>query len=152
MNLWRKYSGAKARKGSFMHRANHCSREHGFTLVGTIFILVVLAALGSYMVKLSTVQNSSSSLMLQGSRAWYSALSGMEWTAYQIQTTSACPAGAGSFLLDGFLINVDRCDTYPVTEGPSTYTLYDVEITASYSSFGNVDYVSRTIRATISGS
>jgi len=128
------------------------STSDGLKLIGTIFILVVLAALGGFMVKLSMVQSSSSALTLQSARAWFAAVSGLEWTTYQIRNSSACPTVPTSFTLEGFTINLSRCDTYPVTEGANSYTLYDVELTASFNSFGNPDFVSRTIRATITGS
>lgn len=128
--------------------------QKGFTLISTIFILVILAALGGYMVKLSTVQTSSSILTLQSTRAWFAAVAGLEWATYQITNEGAgCPALSSTFTLEGFTI-ISRCyvgddSSYSITEGDVSYTLYDVEVSARYGSYGSADFVSRSIRATI---
>ena len=65
------------------------SRHSGFTIISAIFILVVLAALGAFMVTISTNQQIGSALDVQGSRAYQAARSGIEWGVYQVQSYTA---------------------------------------------------------------
>jgi MSHA biogenesis protein MshP len=84
----------------------------GFSLISAIFLLVVLAGLGVAMVSISTVQNTSSALDIQGARAYQAARAGVEWGAYQyLRNSAACnpsvnivmPADAS---LAGFTVTV----------------------------------------------
>ena len=65
------------------------ARQRGFSIVAAIFILVVLAALGAFMVTISTNQAIGSALDIQGSRAYQAARSGIEWGVYKVQATAA---------------------------------------------------------------
>ena len=71
---------------------NRISR--GFVLPAAIFILVVLAALGAYIVNISAAQRAGLAIDVLGERAYQAAFSGREWARYQISTLSACPPGA----------------------------------------------------------
>ena len=55
------------------------NNQNGFTLVQAIFILVVLALLGTYMVSLSTVQQSTTTQAVLQARAYQAARAGLEW-------------------------------------------------------------------------
>jgi Tfp pilus assembly protein PilX len=63
--------------------------SRGFAIVSAIFILVVLAALGAFIVNVSTNQQIGSTLDLQGVRAYQAARAGIEWGIYQVQATPA---------------------------------------------------------------
>ena len=63
--------------------------ERGFSLVSAIFLLVVIAALGTFAVTLSTTQQQSAALDIMGSRAYQAAHTGIEWGAYQVVPGSA---------------------------------------------------------------
>jgi len=60
--------------------------QNGFSIIAAIFILVVLAALGAFMVTISTTQQVGSALDIQGSRAYQAARSGIEWGLYKVQS------------------------------------------------------------------
>ena len=60
-------------------------RLRGFTIVSAIFILVVLAGLGAFIVNVSTNQQIGSALDVQGVRAYQAARAGIEWGVYQVQ-------------------------------------------------------------------
>ena len=98
---------------------------HGFSLPTAIFLLVILALLGAFMVSLSTTQNITSAQDVQGSRAYRAARSGLEWAAGQIcygagapnsaypASTSCptipltvCPPPPAPFTIDGFSIAI----------------------------------------------
>ncbi len=72
------------------------ARQHGFSIVAAIFILVVLAALGAFMVNISTSQQVGSALDIQGVRAYQAARAGIEWGLYQVQSTPAYNFGYAS--------------------------------------------------------
>ena len=59
-------------------------RHSGFSLVTAIFLLVILASLGAFIVTISGVQQTSSALDMQGSRAYQAARAGIEWGTYQV--------------------------------------------------------------------
>ena len=127
-------------------------KMRGFTLISTLFVLVVLSLLGGYMSRMSVVQGHTSAMSVQSARAWYAAVSGMEWTVYQITSSSSCPPIPSNFTVDGFNISVVQCNTSNVAEGGgpgSNYVLYELEVRASSGSVGSVDYVLRKVRAMI---
>lgn len=72
------------------------SAQHmrGFAIVSAIFIVVVLAALGAFMVNISTNQQIGSALDMQGVRAYQAARAGIEWGLYQVESTGAPPVAA----------------------------------------------------------
>ena len=69
--------------------------QRGFSLVSAIFLLVVIAALGTFAVTLSTTQHQSAAMDVMGSRAYQAARAGIEWAAYQVaNSASNAPAAA----------------------------------------------------------
>lgn len=63
----------------------HSSRaQRGFSLPTAIFLIVILAALGVFIVFVSGIQQSSQALDVQGVRAYQAARAGIEWGAYQV--------------------------------------------------------------------
>jgi len=122
-------------------------RMQGFAIVTAIFILVVLAALGAFIVSISTNQQIGAALDIQGVRAYQAAKSGVEWGIYQIEATPAynfsygtpavavgnanpntraCPASPASFApaaptLAGFTVTVTCAATVDVNNGPTVF-------------------------------
>lgn len=114
----------------------------GFAIVSAIFILVVLAALGAFIMHISTSQHIGSALDVQGVRAYQAARAGIEWGLYQVQATAAynfgytstdpntraCPAATTSFVpaaatLSGFTITVECSATADASGGPTVFTI-----------------------------
>jgi MSHA biogenesis protein MshP len=131
-------------------------RQRGFSIVSAIFLLVVLSALGAFMVTFSTVQHTTSAQDIQGARAYQAARAGMEWGVYQVlQNGGACAAATSLSLsgaLSGFNVNV-QCIApagSPYTEGESTVHLYQITSTATSGTLGSVGYVERQLQATVS--
>ena len=127
-------------------------RQHGFSMVTAIFLLVVLAGLGAAMVTLSTSQNQSSALDVMGSRAYQAARAGIEWAAYQVINNSSCPPLTTLNNLGGtlspFAVTV-RCTTTAIL-GDSISTFYSVSAVACTAATCPVaptdaDYVERSI-------
>ena len=132
------------------------SRQHGFALISALFIVIVLAALGSYMVKISSVQSNIPVAAVQGARAFNAARSGIEWASY-IVLTAANPAGAcinvnGKTLtfsgagLVNFTTTVN-CSRTNHTEGSiGNFDIITFVATARSGTYGDPDYVERVIR------
>lgn len=103
--------------------ASRPCREGGFSLVSAIFLLVVLSALGAFMVSFSGVQHTTAARDVLGTRAYQAARSGIEWGAFQVLIPAFpanCPAPTNLTGLAGtlapFTVTV-RCDRTLDTEG-----------------------------------
>ncbi len=64
--------------------------QRGFALVAAIFLIVVLASLGVFIVRISGVQQHTVNIALLGARAFEAAVAGMEWGAFQALDSGAC--------------------------------------------------------------
>ncbi len=101
--------------------------QRGFTAISAIVILVVLVALGAFIVNVSTNQQIGSALDVQGVRAYEAARAGIEWGLYQQLRNSSC-AGATSFVppaptLATYTVTVSCVATPGTNGGPVTYTV-----------------------------
>lgn len=143
-----------------MNRDFQRQRQRGFSLVSAIFIIVVLAGLGAFMVTLNSLQHATSSAALQGARAFQAAQSGIEWGVYQaIVAGTACSASPASTTTGPFGLTVPGLDGFQVTvvcsytthqEGPPpTYNVYTINSTATYGVFGAPDFASRSLVVTV---
>lgn len=135
----------------------HRASEAGFVLPTAIFLLVVLAALGTYMVSLSRTSHMSGALDIQGGRAYQAARAGIEWAAWQVVDPQSlqpspppCPASPTTLTLGGmlaaFAVNVS-CTRTLATDGTDAVAIYQVTSTATFGVAGGVDYVERQIQA-----
>lgn len=137
--------------------------QDGFSLVSAIFLLVVIAMLGTFAVTLSTTQHQSAAMDVMGSRAYQAARAGIEWAAYHVSTrnpgekwdgcTTTSPAAqfAANTLggtLSPFAVDV-YCTSMAVSEvGASptdTIWIYDVSAVANAGTQGGTDYIERVI-------
>lgn len=117
-------------------------RRDGFALPSAIFLLVILAALGAFIVNISTSQQIGAALDVQGERAYQAAYAGMEWARYQVWNGGACPASttwngstkslalAGAQTLTAFVATIE-CRQFPSTDvGGVTTSVFEVRVTA----------------------
>src|SRR5918911_3582142 len=58
--------------------------QSGFSLIAAIFLLVVLALMGTFIVSITGMQSASGQLDLSGVRAYQAARAGTEWAAYKV--------------------------------------------------------------------
>lgn len=129
--------------------------QQGVALVTAIFLLVVLAALGAYMVTLSGVQTVTTSQSLQAARAYAGTRAGLDWAIHRAVGPAAgsglCaasaafdPAGAG---LTGVSVAVN-CSSRVYTQF-FTFYIYHLTSSATYGTAGTPDYVERKLEATV---
>lgn len=124
-------------------------KSAGFTLIASLFLLVVLAVLAAFMVKLSTGLHIGSSMSVQSLRANFAAASALEWVAYDIELNNTCPAVGSLFSIEGFQISLNSCTSESITEASTSYDVYDINLTASRGNFGDTDYVRRRLQASL---
>lgn len=126
-------------------------QQRGFSLVPALFLLVVLAVLGSVAVRLTGVQQQTVVLSMQSARAYAAAQAGVEWSAYQALNIGNCGSSTLALTeggLAGFSVDVS-CASTSHTEGASTTNVFVLDAFAYSGSYGSPDYVSRRIRATV---
>ena len=138
--------------------------QRGFSMVAAIFLLVILTALGVFMLSISTMQQTTSTQDLLGSQAYQAAKAGIEWGAYQIMTPEntnpptggmaryACgvatvlPALGGS--LSGFAVKID-CTSADFVERGNTVRVYQLTSTASFGTPATTSYIERRLSGSI---
>lgn len=144
-------------------------QESGFTLISAIFLIVVLAALGAYMVTIGGVQRTTITHTILAARVYFGAKSGLEWAINRaVNTSSACPSGSTctcftpanpSFApvgsgLNGINVTIScayttHTDNYNGGGGTSTFNSYYITSTAEYANFGEPDYTRRVLSAAV---
>ena len=127
--------------------------QRGFSIVSAIFLLVVIATLGTFAVTLSTTQQQSSATDMQGAQAYQAARAGIEWGAYQVlrnggicNPTTPLPALPGT--LSGFTGTV-KCTPTGYNEDGVAKSIYQITSTASQGALGTPGRVEREISVTI---
>lgn len=132
-----------------MNSRQRLGNQRGMTLVGAIFLLTVLAALGAFMVKLSGVQGRTALVALQSAQAYHAARGGLEWEIVRALAGTCDPAGTAlPTALDGFAVSVG-CVPSVVSEGGFAYTVYRISAEAGRGSYGQLDYVRRRLEVTV---
>ncbi len=124
------------------HGAGAPRRQRGLSLVTAIFLMVVLAMLGAFMVSVTSMQQSSSVLDVQGVRAYEAARAGVEWGAWQVLDPNdaigsaalpTCPASPTNLTpagtLSSFTVTV-TCSATATTEGNRNVGTYLIVATA----------------------
>jgi MSHA biogenesis protein MshP len=108
-------------------------------MVSMLFILVVLAALGAALAKISQRQQLGSAAEIDAARAFQSATSGLEWGTFQVLRNPPPPAAAPSCFpttsfnppggLSNFTVTVSCTRTPPggtVSDGVATMAFYQL--------------------------
>jgi len=132
--------------------------QQGFSIISAIFLLVVLAFLGTAMVTFSINQQQTVALDVMGARAYQAARAGVEWGTYQVlRNSGACvanqnlPAGTMGATLSGFTVTV-TCTAVThseVSAATGTVTVYSLTSRALQGTAGQPDYVERLMSVTI---
>jgi MSHA biogenesis protein MshP len=134
-----------------MKRARAAAQQ-GFSLVAAIFLLVVLAGLGVFAVRINTLQHQTVTSELRASQAFYAARSGLAWGAYRALKAGVC----GNTTLNlteggtaGFSVSV-QCSQSSYVEGNGPpIKVYVLDVRAVAGVYGQPDYVSRRLQSKI---
>lgn len=144
--------------------------QRGFSLVAAIFLLVIIAGLGVFMLSVYSTQRATANQDILGTRAYHAAKAGLEWGSFQILSPentdpaappvapATCAAATGTPVfagaLTGFVVNV-TCAMTDTTEGKNTIRVYQLTSTAVYPAVLTVgtlpgpDYVERRLVASV---
>jgi MSHA biogenesis protein MshP len=129
----------------------------GSVLIPAIFLIVVVAILGVFAIRIGMNQQQTVSAAVLGERALAAANTGIEWGAYQaMQSTPASPCNSSTTnqrtlnltqgALAGFSVTVG-CSYTDHIEGVNTLHVFELDSFAQYSTLGQPDYVSRRVSA-----
>jgi MSHA biogenesis protein MshP len=129
----------------------------GFALPSAIFLLVILAALGAFVLTVSSSQQTGAALDIQGARAYQAARAGVEWGLYQSLRGGSCGAATlnfGGTSLADFSTSV-TCSSSSASELSSTVTTDQVTATSCNqppcpNASPGANYVERQLSVTVS--
>lgn len=153
-----------------------CRRRAGFSTVAAIFLILVLAVLGSCIASVVGLQQSTGQLDVLGVRAYYSARAGMEWGARAVLDPAntlnpascavpvmpSCPAspthlsGLGGSLAP-FTVTVSCAQAADTSEGNRSVRVFSIVATACNQPSGGAcpnpapgeGYVERQLQASL---
>lgn len=105
--------------------------QTGFGMVTAIFMLLIMASLAGYLVRVSSLGQFSSAIDFDRARAYQAAQAGVQWAGYQIYkaASNACTAAGVDVALDatGFPgIGLTVTCTPTVNGTVTTYTVFSV--------------------------
>ena len=119
--------------------------------MSAIFLLVVLAGLGVYAVKINVMQQQTVTSAMRAAQAFHAARSAVGWASYRAINTGWCASDTLTMSeggTAGFTVTVD-CTQSSHTEGTSTVRVFVIDVRAEGAAYGGPDYVSRRLQAKI---
>lgn len=123
--------------------------QRGFAAIAAVFLVLVLAALGAYMVSVSNTQQLNSAQDVQGSRAYWAARAGLEWAIASVPPGStACWATVPPAAIEGFTLAVS-CSMTSFPEGTATVRIFRLTSRAWVGTVGSVGFVEREVSASV---
>ncbi len=131
-------------------------RAKGFMLPVAIFLLVTLAALVGYAMRLSLLAQMGTIQDVQGANAYLAARAGVEWAAYQVLSPGSvgmqgCIASPTTLTINNFTVSV-TCSRSVLQDKGATQDvgIYSITSTASVGAIGAQDRIERQIAVTLS--
>ena len=125
-------------------------RQRGFAAIAALFVLLVLAALGAFMVSISSSQQITAAQDINGSRAYWASRAGLEWALGSLAVApAACPTTPAGFTIEGFSIAMS-CTRSTFDEAGVTRVIYSLGARASSGgAAGAVGFVERSVSASV---
>ncbi|MDT8281181.1 MAG: hypothetical protein RQ982_00050 [Gammaproteobacteria bacterium] len=136
-------------------RHKHCSMQkqqsRGFILITVLFLITVLAVMAVVMSSTTAVQNYTTLYSLQQARGFAAAKSGLEYAVQRAISAAECLAGPSAVTFPGIDFTISTsCTSAPgINEAGNITTVYHISSTALTGTFGNVGYVTRTLRVSV---
>jgi MSHA biogenesis protein MshP len=122
-------------------------RQRGFAVFTAIFFLVVVGALGGYMLQFSSTQQLNSAQDLQGSRAEWAAHGALDWAIASVLNTAACEAPPA--MLESFTLQVS-CVAQTYDEAGLKTQIFHISVIAqSQVAPGTLGFIERSLSATV---
>jgi MSHA biogenesis protein MshP len=140
------------------HRAH--ARQTGVSLVAALFVIVVLAMLSLFAMRVGASGDQDVAATLLQDRALAAARSGIEYGTYRALVGGNCPTGSVTSFpalnltqgaLNGFAVSVS-CQGFQHMHTPSPsgfYLTYEITATARRGVYGTPDYAARSLTKTV---
>ncbi len=130
------------------------SKQKGITLVGAIFVLVIVSLLGIYLVKITGAQRQTVLMNLQSARAYQAANTGIEWGLARILTSNSCVKSTTlDSKINGFTVSVSCVvlQTGGYNEAGETINVYRITSSSVFGSYTDTNFTTRQIQAIVHG-
>ncbi len=124
--------------------------QNGFTLLGTVFILLILALVGVYLLKMGTTGTQILNYQLLNKKAELATFSALEIATQKFQQNpEECPKQTLAFNdvakgLQGFTVNITCSQIIAYPKKTPHYFAVQLQAKATKGSFGDRDYVSHS--------
>lgn len=134
--------------------------QKGISIIGCIFILMVLSAIGVYLQSINTMQQTGSTQTLQKKRTDYALKSGEEWVKWKILTgggvlfpANLCPSLGATLSIDGIDVGITACVRTDFIAGLNLLPIFTVTLDARTQSntLGDLNFSSVTRTLDIRG-
>lgn len=127
------------------------NKQRGITLIGAIFVLIIVSLLGQYLVSISNVQRQTSLLSLQSARAYQAASATLEWGVASIIASNNCPATTPSSFnqISRFSLSLNCSKLGDYDENNVMHSVFLLNSRSQYGNYGSSGYVSRTLEVTV---
>lgn len=131
-------------------RAQRIQRaQQGFAAIAAVFLLVVVAAFGAFMVTFSNTQQLNAARDVQGSRAYWAARAGLSWGVARVVAVPACPVSPTVMAVDGFNVTV-TCATQAYDERGTPRNIFTLtSIATGGGAVGGLAYIERSVTASL---
>jgi MSHA biogenesis protein MshP len=128
--------------------------QKGITLIGAIFVLVIVSMLGTYLVKVAGVQRQSVISNLLSARAYQAANAGLEWSLSRIINQNSCVASTTlSDTVDGFTVHTS-CSALVSSgydEAGTIINIYKLSSRSELGTYGSTNYITRELETIVHG-
>jgi|SoiMethySBSTD1v2_1073268.scaffolds.fasta_scaffold135462_2 MSHA biogenesis protein MshP len=126
--------------------------QRGFALIGALFVLVVLAALGAFAVRMNMMQQHDADLELQQLRADAAVNSGVEYAAARVTAGATCAnLMAENINVAGYAVTFFPClSAPPYLVNGVTVNVYTVTVNSQRGVYGTPEFVARTSTVRVS--
>lgn len=135
-----------------MSTARASCEQRGFALIGALFVLVVLAALGAFAVRINMMQQHDAGLELAEVRAQAALNAGVEYAATRLLAPGAnCGALANlNNLVGGFAVTFNACARVQYQVNTVTVDVYTVTLMSTHGAYGTPEFVARNTTVRVS--
>jgi MSHA biogenesis protein MshP len=124
-------------------------KQRGFALIGALFVLVVLAALGAFAVRINMTQRHDADLDLQELRAQAALNTGIEYAAGRLLAPGANCGNLANLnnLVGGFAVTFNACARVQYQVNGVTVNVYTVTLSSTRGVYGTPEFIARQAAA-----
>ena len=128
-------------------RLRPAKKQRGFAIFAAVFFLVVVGAMGGYMLQFSSAQQINGAQDLQGTRGEWAAQGAMDWAIASVLKTGACASPPTT--LESFSIAI-ACVPQAYDEAGVTTRIFHIDVTAQNQlAPSTLGFIERSLTATV---